>query len=160
MKPTKTNNRFRRDRAGIAAALVAIVCFTAYFFIFTQPLARAGCAIVVLSAALICRNLLRARPPRVEPSAGATLDPILEPLGRLENQRRSTLRAIWTNILPLILGLNVFCLGLPRPGIYKVILPIATVAITAIACWLTLRSLDRKIRLLRSQLETAGKLKP
>ncbi len=159
MKPPTTAKRFHRDRAGIVAALVAIACFTAYFFIFKQPVARVGCVIVVLSAALICRNLLRAKPPRVELSAGTTLDPILEPLNRLEQVRRATLRAVWLNIVPLILGLNVFCLGLPRPGVYKLILPAATLAITAVACWLTLRSLDRKIRLLRSQLDTAGKLK-
>ncbi len=157
MNQTSIPEKVRRDWAGILASLLVIVFFSAYLFIFDHPLARSGSALVILSAGLICRHLVRRKLPSGEASGSAQA--MLLPLRRLEDQRVRLLRMLWWNIAPLMAGLALFCLGLPRPGSYKILLPASAITVTAIVGWLTLRSLNGKIELLRAQLEITEKLR-
>lgn len=143
----------RRNVVEIAAAVILILCFGVYLFLFRLPLAQAGSAIVLVTAALLARHLIRGRRAAKEISlAGPVLPFLRQEQERVEAQTRRLSRVLLRYIAPLMAGLNIFCFGLPRPGAYKFYFLGATVLLSLLVFWLNRRGLTRQNETLATEL--------
>jgi hypothetical protein len=136
----------RRGRVELLAALILILCFGVYFFVFRLPLARVGCGVVILSALSIVWAIRRAKRAPAEPPHS---EPILAAFRRetqkIADQQKALISSLAWKVAPLMLGVNLFCFGLPRRGPYKLWFLASTLVLTAAAFWLNLRALRKKI---------------
>ncbi len=150
-KITRGQWRRQRDRVAVGAALFLVVCFGFYWFVFPAVLARVGSLVVILSALAIGVRRMWAwrEPERVD----GELTSIRQELASLEGNLASLQRALWQEVLPLLIGFNLFCVGLPRPGAYKWIFLVLTLLICG-GVYLTLyRRLAKQVRHLRAEMQ-------
>ena len=101
----------RRNRIEYAAAVLVILCFTAYTFLLPSPVARIGAALVVLGTLVMVWQLHQRATPTAPPAAEAALPLIVHQRTQLVRQRDALARVGRWYLLPFVPGLALMVLA-------------------------------------------------
>jgi hypothetical protein len=101
----------RRNRVEYGAAVLVVLCFSAYTILLPSPIARIGALLVVLGTLYVVWQLDRRASAIAPPPAEAALPLIVHQRAQLVRQR-DALAAVWRwYLLPFVPGLAVMMLG-------------------------------------------------
>jgi len=145
-QPENQRRPRRPDLFGLVASGFLGLFFAFYFFIFTAPLCRTGSVLVILSSAGVFLRLITNNRQTAPNSS------IRNEIQQLRGQVTSLRKTLLFYVLPLLAGLNLFCFGLPRPGVYKFIFLAATILICLAVFWVSHQRLTRAVRELESEI--------
>jgi hypothetical protein len=144
----------RRNRIEYAAAVLVILCFTAYTFLLPSPVARIGAALVVVGTLVMVWQLHRRAAPTAPPAAEAALPLIVHQRAQLVRQHDALAKVGRWYLLPFVPGLALMVLapavenglqGLRHfsPGD---LVAIAILALVFLGIWLLNRRAARKLQ--------------
>ena len=103
---------FSRNLREYFACMFVVACFGYYISVFTTPLARIGCGLVIAGTLFVAYTLHHRGSSRTLPEE-AGLNTYLDFHRRELERQRDLLRSVWTwYLLPFVPGVIVFLLGL------------------------------------------------
>lgn len=139
----------RRNLREYIAGAVGVVTFTVYLFIFPNPVARTGSALIIAGALCVLFQIYKRATPGTLPEHLA-LTASLEFHRRELARQRDLLRSVWLWYLgPFVPGILVFGIGVsPRHGTASWLNAVPFLLIFGAVMWLNYRAakgLDRQI---------------
>lgn len=146
---------FWRDVRESIAAIVVMVCFGIYFFIFPAPLARIGCAIEILSSLLVIVYPIwrKRRVAKAAPDA-SMMQSLGSELRNVEVEIALLRSILWWYILPLSLGGVVFLAGLDVSFTSTILFLLIGIALDAFVYWINQIAVDKKLLPLKRELDS------
>lgn len=145
-----------RDIGEVGACLFVIAVFGFDFLLGkNSSLTQAGCVVLVLSCVFIAWNLIwsKQRLPKVEPNA-PVLETVKVELRKVETQIRLLKSVMWWYLLPIIIGLELYFLGLHRPLRANLIVLACSLIVGAVIYWLNQFAAKHSLLPLKQELES------
>lgn len=146
----------RRDRREIGAAVCMIPIFLYCMFIFVNPFAKTGAAIITAGCLLSIARILRAKKAIVrEDASSAVIFYLQVSLKKVQNQVKLPDTVLWWYLLPLSTGVLCLFYSFSMPIAIKIIYTIVVVAMGGFIYFLNKRAVRKYLRPLEQSLTSA-----
>ncbi len=145
----------RRDLGELIAALFGGGYFSFVFFQIHSLTARVGCVVIVLGMVLIMWRLLwnSRRQVKMEPNA-SVMDALKIELQKVEIQIGLLKSVFWWYILPIMVGVNIFFIGMNHSNAERAGYFVFTVLLGVFIYWLNQRAVRKQLLPLKTELES------
>lgn len=146
----------RRDIFEASVAIVGILVFARLFWMLRNPTARAGAAILVISAAVTMGRLYAARHRGLTRQVDrSVVDFCRMELEAVDAQIQMLRSVLWWYVAPVLVGANLVYAGLSTSTIGTLVYAAATLAAGAVIYQLNQRAVGRELVPLRLRLDRA-----
>jgi hypothetical protein len=147
---------FWRDVREVGVCILILPIFVLFLLHSPTVLAQVGCWIVILSALFIAGRLIHARRRVPAASPTATLRETLRTeIEKVEVQIRLLRSVLWWYVLPIIIGADLFFVGVNRKPVDDAVYLSVTAALSAFLYWINLRAVKTYLLPMKKELEAA-----